>query len=81
MIGTKPYARLKYRKLRGKRMGCIDEGKGDAIVFQHGQPTLSYVWRNLRSGTRSISGTASCWFSTIGAPRSGSSGRGNIPIG
>jgi haloalkane dehalogenase len=47
MIGTKPYGELKYRHINGKRMAYIDEGEGDAIVFQHGQPTSSYVWRNV----------------------------------
>lgn len=47
MIGTKPYAKLKYREVKGGRMAYIDEGAGDAIVFQHGQPTSSYVWRNV----------------------------------
>ena len=28
-------------------MAYIDEGEGSAIVFQHGQPTSSYVWRNV----------------------------------
>ena len=47
MIGSKPYAKLKYRDVKGSRMAYIDEGDGDAIVFQHGQPTSSYVWRNV----------------------------------
>jgi len=47
MIGSKPYAELKYREVKGRRMAYVDEGKGDAIVFQHGQPTSSYVWRNV----------------------------------
>jgi len=47
MIGTKPYATLKYREVNGARMAYFDEGDGDAIVFQHGQPTSSYVWRNV----------------------------------
>jgi len=47
MIGSKPYGTLKYRWIQGRRMAYIDEGKGDAIVFQHGQPTSSYVWRNV----------------------------------
>jgi len=47
MIGPKPYATLKYRDIKGSRMAYIDEGDGDAIVFQHGQPTSSYVWRNV----------------------------------
>jgi haloalkane dehalogenase len=47
MIGAKPYATLKYREVKGRRMAYIDQGDGDAIVFQHGQPTSSYVWRNV----------------------------------
>ena len=47
MIGTKPYAKLKYREVKGVRMAYLDEGKGAAIVFQHGQPASSYVWRNV----------------------------------
>lgn len=47
MIGSKPYAKLKSCKIHGTRMAYIDEGDGDAIVFQHGQPTSSYVWRNV----------------------------------
>jgi haloalkane dehalogenase len=31
----------------GVRMSCVDEGKGDPIVFLHGNPTWSYLWRNV----------------------------------
>ena len=47
MIENTPYAQLKYRDVKGSRMAYIDEGEGEAIVFQHGQPTSSYVWRNV----------------------------------
>lgn len=47
MIGSKPYAKPKYCDVLGRRMAYIDEGTGDAIVFQHGQPACSYVWRNV----------------------------------
>jgi len=47
MIENTPYAQLKYRDVKGNRMAYIDEGEGEAIVFQHGQPTSSYVWRNV----------------------------------
>ena len=47
MVGSKPYAMLKFRNVNGSRMAYIDEGHGDAIVFQHGQPSSSYVWRNV----------------------------------
>src|ERR1700742_3449237 len=42
-----PYGELKYREIAGRRMAYIDEGEGDAIVFQHGNPTSSYLWRNV----------------------------------
>lgn len=28
-------------------MAYVDEGQGDSFVFQHGNPTSSYVWRNI----------------------------------
>ncbi|MEM9027582.1 MAG: haloalkane dehalogenase [Pseudomonadota bacterium] len=31
----------------GRKMACIDAGDGPAIVFQHGNPTSSYLWRNI----------------------------------
>ena len=31
----------------GLRMAYVDEGGGDAIVFLHGNPTSSYLWRNV----------------------------------
>jgi hypothetical protein len=42
-IGSKPYAKLKIREVNGARMAYVDEGEGDAIVFQHGQ--LRLPWR------------------------------------
>ena len=47
MFGAKPYGRLQYREVNGKRMAYVDEGQGDAIVFAHGNPTSSYLWRNV----------------------------------
>jgi haloalkane dehalogenase len=47
MIDAKPYAELKYREINGTQMAYIDEGRGDAIVFAHGNPASSYVWRNV----------------------------------
>ena len=31
----------------GKQMTYIEMGEGDPIVFQHGNPTSSYLWRNV----------------------------------
>ncbi len=31
----------------GKKMTYVEMGEGDPIVFQHGNPTSSYLWRNI----------------------------------
>lgn len=46
-MNAKPYAEKKFATVKGQRMAYIDEGEGDAIVFQHGNPTSSYLWRNV----------------------------------
>jgi haloalkane dehalogenase len=47
MTGAEPYGKLKYLDVKGSRMAYVDEGEGDAIVFAHGNPTSSYLWRNV----------------------------------
>ncbi len=44
---TAPFGEKKSTTINGKTMAYIDEGEGDAIVFQHGNPTSSYLWRNV----------------------------------
>jgi haloalkane dehalogenase len=43
--------RLRYQKrfadVRGARMAYVETGQGDPIVFLHGNPTSSYLWRNI----------------------------------
>lgn len=46
-ISAAPFADKKFATVKGRRMAYIDEGEGDAIVFQHGNPTSSYLWRNI----------------------------------
>jgi haloalkane dehalogenase len=46
-LGAAPYAEKKLAEINGRRMAYIDEGEGDPIVFQHGNPTSSYLWRNV----------------------------------
>lgn len=36
-----------FATVHGKQMAYIDEGEGDPIVFLHGNPTSSYLWRNV----------------------------------
>jgi len=33
--------------VNGKRMAYVEMGEGDPIVLQHGNPTSSYLWRNI----------------------------------
>jgi haloalkane dehalogenase len=44
-------ARERYPKRRasvlGLEMAYVEVGRGDPIVFQHGNPTSSYLWRNV----------------------------------
>ena len=37
----------KYIEIKGKKMAVIDEGNGEPIIFLHGNPTSSYLWRNI----------------------------------
>jgi len=46
-LSPKPYAAKKFADIKGRRMAYIDAGTGPAIVFQHGNPTSSYLWRNI----------------------------------
>lgn len=41
-----PYQK-KTAAVDGLTMSYVDEGDGDAIVFLHGNPTSSYLWRNI----------------------------------
>jgi haloalkane dehalogenase len=41
------FGTTKFASVNGRRMAYVDEGEGDAIVFQHGNPTSSYLWRNV----------------------------------
>ncbi len=43
---TFPYSK-KTATIGGLEMAYVDEGEGDPIVFLHGNPTSSYLWRNV----------------------------------
>ena len=36
-----------FLKVKDKKLAYIDEGEGEVIVFIHGNPTSSYLWRNI----------------------------------
>ena len=36
-----------FAEVSGRRMAYVEVGEGDPIVFLHGNPTSSYLWRNI----------------------------------
>jgi len=36
-----------FQDVNGKQIAYVDEGEGDPIVLLHGNPTSSYLWRNI----------------------------------
>jgi haloalkane dehalogenase len=45
-MSTAPLSK-RYQIADGKRVAYHERGDGDAIVFLHGNPTSSYIWRNV----------------------------------
>src|SRR5258708_39275905 len=46
-FGDKRYGGKKTAVVHGRRMAYVEQGSGAPIVFQHGNPTSSYLWRNI----------------------------------
>ena len=55
-MNTQPLSK-QYQSVHGKRMAYHDVGSGDPVVFLHGNPTSSYLWRNV---VPLVSGMARC---------------------
>ena len=43
----------KFLKCSNKKIAYVDEGKGDILLFLHGNPTSSYLWRNIIKNLKS----------------------------
>jgi len=41
------FTRKNYLPINGIPMAYVEVGEGDSIVFMHGNPTSSYLWRNI----------------------------------
>ncbi|MDA9611797.1 haloalkane dehalogenase [OM182 bacterium] len=46
MIGKLEYPK-RFIEIDGKKIAYVEMGEGSPIVFQHGNPTSSYLWRNI----------------------------------
>jgi haloalkane dehalogenase len=42
-----PFAPKQITVAGGQRISCVDQGQGKAVVFLHGNPSWSYLYRNL----------------------------------
>ncbi|MFB6457137.1 haloalkane dehalogenase [Chitinophaga sp. Hz27] len=60
VFSEKPFAEKKFIEIKGHRMAYIDEGVGDPIVFQHGNPTSSYLWRNIMPHCQGLGRLIAC---------------------
>jgi haloalkane dehalogenase len=47
MLNTESSLQKQYVQVLGRRMAYVDVGHGDPIVLLHGNPTSSYIWRNI----------------------------------
>ena len=52
MISAREHPK-KFLDVLGKRMAFVEMGEGDPIVYLHGNPTSSYLWRNIMPHTES----------------------------
>ena len=42
-----PWTEKKHMEVLGRKMACVETGEGGPIVFLHGNPTSSYLWRGI----------------------------------
>ncbi len=47
MISSEERFSKKQASILGSQISYVEEGSGDPIVFLHGNPTSSYLWRNV----------------------------------
>jgi haloalkane dehalogenase len=47
-------ASKRYANVRGRSMAYVEVGQGDPIVFLHGNPTSSFLWRNIIPHVQSL---------------------------
>ena len=47
MISAEERYEKKKAEIKGRNMAYVEVGQGDPIVFLHGNPTSSYLWRNI----------------------------------
>lgn len=66
-ISAKPYGIKKFAEVKGRRMAYVEAGEGGAIIFQHGNPTSSYLWRNVMPHSEGLGRLIACDLIGMGA--------------
>jgi haloalkane dehalogenase len=54
------YLEKKFAHVNGRQMAYVEVGEGPPIVFQHGNPTSSYLWRNVMPRLRGLGRLIAC---------------------
>jgi len=44
----------KFVEVGGQRMAYVEQGEGDPVVFLHGNPTSSFLWRHVMAGCQGM---------------------------
>ena len=46
-LGNQMWTEKKFADVNGIRMAYVEQGAGEPVLFLHGNPTSSYLWRNI----------------------------------
>jgi len=60
-----PFER-KYVFVGGYRIGYVESGEGDPVLFIHGNPTSSYLWRNILPQVAEVTGSRGIALDLLG---------------
>ncbi|MEZ5853533.1 MAG: haloalkane dehalogenase [Hyphomicrobiaceae bacterium] len=59
-LSSEPFGTPKTTTVKDRRMAWREHGAGKAIVFQHGNPTSSYLWRNVMPRCEGLGRLVAC---------------------
>src|SRR5215208_2372230 len=60
----------RYLDIAGHRIYCVETGVGDPVLFLHGNPTSSYVWRDVMPAVAAATGRRCVAIDLLGLGRS-----------
>ena len=60
----------RYLNIAGHRIYCVETGAGDPVLFLHGNPTSSYVWRDIMPSVAASTGRRCIAIDLLGLGKS-----------